>query len=65
MAKVQAQYLQPGANIGGGQTVVGVVVSSTRWPSNKVQVTILNAKTGQKRSALWGKYTTISVMEGE
>lgn len=57
--KVQAQHLRPGDIVGSNEEVLRVVISSTKWPSNKVYVE-LNDDAGM-RSVLWGKYTMINV----
>ena len=62
--KVQAQHLQNGDIIGSGEKVHRLVVSSIHWPSNKVCVTlekIEGMRSGNKRTAYWGKHTMINV----
>lgn len=58
--KVQAQQLQPGDIVGSGEIVHSLIISSVRWPSNKVCVNF--SKNGEdSRSAIWGKYTMINI----
>jgi hypothetical protein len=57
--KVQAQHLRPGDIVGSGEKVEAVCISSTHWPSSKVQILLI--KNEIKRFAYWGKYTEITV----
>ncbi len=57
--RIQAQHLQPGDFVGCGEKVIQIIVNSTYWPSNKIQVTI--QKNDKRRNVLWGKYTMINV----
>lgn len=54
--KVQAQHLQPGDIVGSGEAVKAITISSTKWPSSKVQIVL-----GNDRVAYWGKYTDINI----
>jgi len=57
--KVQAQHLKPGDIVGSGESVSAITINSTKWPSNKVYLELLNDS--GLRSVLWGKYTLINV----
>lgn len=67
--KVQAQYLQPGDIVGSGEVVSGIVYSSTKFPSSKIQVWLdsRDKLTDQlkTRSTYWGKYTDINIQRPE
>lgn len=56
--KVPARYLAKGDQVGSGETIVNVAVG-VRTPRGKVEVTL--EKDGQRRCAIWGASTVITV----
>lgn len=58
IAKVAARYLSKGDQVGSGETIVNVAVG-IRTPRGKVEVTL--EKDGQRRCAIWGASTVITV----
>lgn len=60
--KVQAQHLQIGDITGSGESIKQITISSTQWPSSKVQVVLEKSEPNYSlRSTYWGKYTEINV----
>ena len=57
-AKVAARYLSKGDQVGSGETVVNVA-AGVRTPRGKVEVTL--EKDGNRRCAIWGASTVITV----
>lgn len=57
--RVQAQHLQIGDIVGSGESINNIIISSTKWPSSKVYVELLDD--AGLRSAYWGKTTLINV----
>jgi hypothetical protein len=59
--KVQSRALQPGDQVGSGETVMSVS-AGLLTPRGKVEVVL--EKNGRTRMSLWGAYTLINITRG-
>lgn len=62
--KVQAQHLQPGDIVGGGEKVLKIVNAGISIPAGKCEIVLENYNK-EIRCSYWGKYTPINIERAE